>query len=279
MSRVRAPSIAPFSLKDIFMSWLHALILGLVQGCTEFFPISSSAHLKMIKSWLQTPTGEETVIFDLACHLGTLIALVVYFRKDLWEICVLQPKKLLLYSVALLPLVPAYFLLKPVRLWASQPHLLGACLLITALLLFAAQKLSQNPSPQKLTPTPSQKPSWKSALWIGALQSVALVPGISRSASTIAGGVWQRLTVSEAVRFSFILSIPAVAGGAFLETLKLTNHTVLSFDASACAIGFGVSALVGLGVVRIAIPLLQKGVFRPFAWYCLIVAILLTVVS
>ncbi len=248
------------------MSWLHALILGLVQGCTEFFPISSSAHLKIVKSWLQVPGGEETVFFDLACHIGTLIALAVYFRKDLWELFS-QPKKLIPYFIALIPLVPAYFLLKPVRLWASQPHLLGACLLITALILFAAQKIKKGAS---------QTPTWKNALWIGAMQSVALVPGISRSASTITGGLWQGVTVREAVRFSFILSIPAVAGGAFLEMFKISGHSALAFD--TCAIGLGVSALVGLGVVRVAIPLLEKGVFRPFAWYCLIVAILLTVV-
>ncbi len=249
------------------MSWLHALILGLVQGCTEFFPISSSAHLKMLKAWLEIPSGEESVFFDLSCHVGTLLALVLYFRKDLRDLFFVHPKKLILYAAALFPLIPAYFLLKPIRLWASQPHLLGACLLITALLLFFAQKMKKGSV---------QNPTWKDALWIGAMQSVALVPGISRSASTIAGGVQRGLSVSEAVRFSFLLSIPAVAGGAFLELIKLKNPAHL--DISSCSIGLLVSALVGLGVVRVAIPLLQKGIFRPFAWYCLIVAILLTVI-
>ncbi len=248
------------------MDWIKATILGLVQGCTEFFPISSSAHLKIVKSWLGISTGEETVLFDLACHLGTLLALVIYFRKDLWNLFFVKPRKLLLYIIALLPLLPAYFLLKPIRLWASQPHFLGACLLITAVLLFVAQKMRKGSS---------ESPTWKDALWIGSLQSVALVPGISRSASTITAGVWRGLNVSEAVRFSFILSIPAVAGGAFLELLKIEKQT--AFDIPTCAIGLGVSALVGLGIVRIAIPFLQKGNFRPFALYCLIVSILLTV--
>lgn len=250
------------------MNGLHALILGLIQGCTEFFPVSSSAHLKLIKTWLQLPAGEETVLFDLACHLGTLLALIAYFRKDLWEICFVQPKKMVLYLVALVPLVPAYFLLKPVRLWASQPHLLGACLFITALMLFfVARRFSQ---------TTSSPATWKDALWIGTLQSVALVPGISRSASTITAGVYRGLALQQAVRFSFLLSIPAVAGGALLELLKLTQHSSPPFDATLCGIGFGVSAFVGLGVVRFSIPLLEKGVFKPFAWYCLIVSILLT---
>ena len=248
------------------MNWLYALILGVVQGLTEFFPVSSSAHLKLVKSWLHIPTGEETLFFDLACHLGTLIALVVYFRKDIWDL-LHEPKKIMLYFLALLPLVPAYFLLKPVRLWASQPHLLGACLLVTALILFVAQRITKGTN---------KTPSWKDSLFIGAMQCIALVPGISRSAMTITSGVWRGLSCKEAVRFSFLLSIPAVAGGAFLELLKSGNHA--SFDASACAIGLAASALVGLGIVQVAIPLLEKGVFRPFAWYCLIVAILITVV-
>ena len=247
------------------MSWLHAFILGLAQGCTEFFPISSSAHLKIIKSWLNIPAGEETLFFDLACHVGTLIALVVYFRKDLREL-LSQPKKLIPYFVALLPLIPAYFLLKPVRLWASQPHLLGVCLFITALILFVAQKVKHGSL---------SSPTWKNALWIGAMQSVALVPGISRSASTITGGLWQGVTARSATRFSFILSIPAVAGGAFLEVLKSSGHTSIAWD--SCFIGLGISALVGLGIIRVAIPLLEKGAFKPFAWYCLIVSILLMV--
>lgn len=246
------------------MNWLHAFILGVVQGCTEFFPVSSSAHLKIVKSWLSIPAGEETVFFDLACHVGTVIALCYYFRKEIWELF-LQPRKLMLYFVALLPLVPAYFLLKPLRLWASQPEFLGTCLLITALILLAAHRMKKKNV---------VAPSWKDALWIGTAQSFALVPGISRSASTITGGVWRGLDTRAAVRFSFMLSIPAALGGTFLELLKLKE---VPFYATTCSIGFGVSALVGLGVIRFAIPLLERGVFWPFAWYCLIVSILLRV--
>lgn len=243
------------------MNWLHALLLGVLQGVTEFFPISSSAHLKLLKTYLEIPAGEEAVFFDLACHLGTLVALVIYFRKDLLN---LGLKKIGLFVLALLPLVPAYFLLKPVREFLSQPYLLGACLLVTAIMLFFIPKLMKKTN---------QGMHWKNALWIGVVQTAALVPGVSRSATTITAGVWQGLSVKEAVRFSFMLSIPAVAGGAFLEMLKISGT---SFDVSTTVIGFGASALVGLGMVRIAIPLLERGVFRPFAWYCLIVSILLT---
>lgn len=248
------------------MNWLHALILGFVQGCTEFFPISSSAHLKWMKTKLHL--GEETAFFDLACHLGTALALVIYFRKELKQVCFSKPKKMIPYCVALLPLIPAYFLLKPLRDLVSSPSFLGPCLFITAGLLFTARK--------KLNDA-LKIPTLKDALWIGTLQSVALVPGISRSASTITAGLFRGLGAKEAVRFSFLLSIPAVTGGAFLETIKLIRDTSLPVDMRICAIGFLTSALVGLGVIRLAIPLLEKGNFKPFAWYCLIVAILLTI--
>lgn len=249
------------------MHWISALILGVVQGCTEFFPVSSSAHLKIVKAWLSIPSGEETVLFDLACHVGTLIALYIYFRKEIWDLLVVHPKKHLLFMVALTPLVPAYFLLKPFRLWASQPQFLGWCLLLTAAVLFFAQRVTKGST---------KTPSWKDALFIGTMQSFALIPGISRSASTITGGVWRGLSASSAVRFSFLLSIPAALGGVFLELLKLKQSDI-SIDISSCAIGLAASALVGLGVIRIAIPLLEKGIFRPFAWYCLIVGILITI--
>ncbi len=246
------------------MSWLYALILGLLQGCTEFFPISSSAHLKLLKTWLQISSGEETVLFDLSCHLGTLFVLVIYFRKELWDMCWIHPKKMVPYSIALTPLIPAYFLLKPIRLWASQPTFLGPCLMITALLLFLTQRISRNTS---------QAIGWKDALWIGAFQSMALIPGISRSASTITMGLLRGVPAKEAVRFSFVLSIPAVAGGALLETVKAIHTT--SFNLLPCAIGLGASLLTGFALIRIAIPLLEKKVFKPFAWYCLIISILL----
>lgn len=241
------------------MNWLHALILGLVQGITEFFPVSSSAHLRIVKLWLHV---EESIFFDLACHVGTLLVLVVYFRKDIGNL-LLKPKKMVLYFVALLPLIPVYFLLKSI----AQLHYLGVCLFITALILFAAQRMKKGLL---------KSPSWKDALWIGTFQSIALIPGISRSASTITGGIWRGLSVKEAVRFSFILSIPAVAGGALLEILKISDYAAV--DWSNCLIGLGTSALVGFGAIQFAIPILEKGIFRPFAWYCLIVAILLTIV-
>ncbi len=244
------------------MHWLQAIFLGLVQGVTEFFPISSSAHLKFFKTIFDLP---EMVLFDLFCHLGTLLALVVYFRRDIF-LLFQNPRLLFPFIIALCPLIPFYFLLKPLRETLSKPEFLGFCLIGTAGFLYLASVCRR---------TSKTALDWKDALWVGTLQGVALIPGLSRSAATITAGVYRGATPHEAVRFSFILSVPAVAGGIFLESLKIPH--LEGFSLTPCLLGFAVAAIVGLVTVRIAIPLLQKGVLRPFAWYCLIGGILLSI--
>ncbi len=249
------------------MNWLHALFLGLIQGITEFIPVSSSAHLKIFKTFFNIPTGEETVLFDLFCHLGTLLALVVYFRKDIVNL-ISYPRRLIPFMAALIPLVPFYFLMKPLRDALSNPKLLGFCMMGTAMILFAASLLRKREKKEF---------GIKDSLWIGAAQALALIPGISRSAATIGAGLWRGAPPHEAVRFSFLLSLPAIAGGTFLELIKVKSHlTSLSVSLPHCLIGFTAAAIVGLAAVRFAIPLLQKGVLRPFAGYCLIAGILLS---
>jgi undecaprenyl-diphosphatase len=249
------------------MNWLHALCLGLIQGVSEFFPVSSSAHLKVFKTFFDIPTGEETVIFDLFCHLGTLLALIYYFRRDILEFFY-YPRRLIPFMVALVPLVPFYFLLKPLREALSKPEYLGFCLIGTAAILLGASFIQKKVR---------AKFTYKDALFIGTFQGIALIPGISRSAATIGAGLWRGATPSEAVRFSFLLSLPAISGGTFLELIKAKSHlTTMSVPLSHCLIGFGTAAIVGLVAVRFAIPLLQRGVLRPFAGYCLIAGILLS---
>jgi len=249
------------------MNWLHALFLGLIQGVTEFFPISSSAHLKVFKTVFGITTGEGTVLFDLFCHLGTLLALIVYFKKDILEFFY-SPSRLIPFMVALAPLAPFYYLLKPLRDALSKPEYLGFCMIGSSAILYGASLLKGKVK---------AKFSKRDALWIGTFQGIALIPGISRSAATIGAGLWREATPSEAVRFSFLLSLPAVAGGTFLELMKAKSHiSTLPTELPHCLIGFATAAIVGLTVVRFAIPLLQKRVLKPFAGYCLIAGILLS---
>jgi undecaprenyl-diphosphatase len=249
------------------MHWLHALILGIVQGLTEFFPISSSAHLKIVKEFLGIEGN--TVLFDLFCHMGTFIALLIYFRNAIYDLLFRTQRRLILFIVALLPLIPFYFLLKPIREALSQSQYLGFCLIATACILFLASHFVLKAH---------RTLSVKDAIWIGTLQGVALIPGISRSAATIGTGLWRGVSAAEAVQFSFLLSLPAIGGGTVLELMKAKSHlAAMPASLSNCFIGFFASAIVGFFTVKIAIPLLQRGILRPFAWYCLIAGIAISI--
>lgn len=244
------------------MSWIDSLLLGIVQGLTEFLPVSSSAHLKITKYFLDLPEQSHSVLLDLSCHLGTLVALLYFLRKDIFSL-LKNTKEWLFYFLALIPLIPCYFLLKPLREIASQSTFLGPCLMTTGLILLAGQSLRM----------PRSKARGKSAkiqdvLMIGALQSAALIPGISRSAATISCARFLGWSSKEAVRFSFLLSIPTIIGGNMLELLK-SSSSLDSASISSLGIAFGSSLLIGLFFVKKALEFLEKGNIMPFAWYCL----------
>ncbi len=234
------------------MTLLQAILLGIVQGMTEFFPVSSSAHLKLAK-WLLGIKGD--VLFDLTCHSGTLLALVLFLRRDVWEV-LKSPRKMALFAMALVPLVPGYFFLKPVRELLSAPSFLGYALMITGAILFAASKKKDGFSNKK----------WQHVLCIGMMQTMALIPGISRSGSTIAAARFCGWDWREAAKFSFLLAIPTILGGEFLEWIRCDAKPEASLG---CYLG-GVFASFGLGMfcVRLIFWIYETGKVRPMAWYC-----------
>lgn len=260
MSRVRVPSIAPFSVN---MSFLQAMILGIVQGITEFFPVSSSAHLRIFKKIMEIPDGEHLLYFDLLCHAGTLLALLLYLRKDVFKILA-SFRQIAIFFIALIPLVPAYFLLKPIRIFFSEPRFLGFFLLVTSSLLFIAS-----------LPIKQKNPKLSHAFLIGIAQSLALIPGISRSGSTIAVARFCGWNLKEGAKFSFLLAIPTILGGEFLESMKLLNGSYESIVPVTCYLtGFLASFGCGLFSCRTVFWIYERGLIRPFAWYCLIVGII-----
>ena len=248
------------------MSRFIALMLGILQGLTEFIPVSSSAHLKLAKLLLNQGVGENQVLFDLFCHFGTLIALVAFLRPMIFRLFTSERKKLFILCLSILPLFPAYFLMKPLRDYFAQTHFLGYFLIGTGLLLFAADRLRFRQEGVE---------GWgcKDALWIGAMQGIALIPGISRSASTITCAKVLGWKAQEAVQFSFLLAVPTVIGGNILEILKslyLTKETIdVSF--SSCLIGFLSSLAIGAAIVRWALRRLSTGRLKPFGWYCILI--------
>jgi undecaprenyl-diphosphatase len=252
------------------MTILQALILGIVQGLTEFLPVSSSTHLNIAKHLMGLPESEWMVYFDLLCHLGTLLAIIAVLWKEVWGVLT-SLRSIALFSLALLPLVPAYFLFKPLRVMFADDA--GFFLICTgAFMVFASRPVLQTASAAECQATAPMTPKWRDVLWIGIAQSMALIPGISRSASTIStarlcGWEWK-----EAARFSFLLAIPTVLGGSALETIR--SKEITSVPWPECAIGFGASFIVGLGAIRLLFWMLNRGNLRPFAWYCMAIGLI-----
>ncbi|MCP5510111.1 MAG: undecaprenyl-diphosphate phosphatase [Chlamydiales bacterium] len=231
------------------MTYLHALLFGILQGASEFFPISSSAHAALLRNYLGL---ESSAIFDLVLHAGTMCALLTYLRQ---ELLVTRRYKALLLGT--LPLVPLYFLIKPLLGNVN----VGFFLVLTSLILFLAGKASRRAQS-------SQDP-----LWIGCAQALALFPGISRSASTITAAKRLGWPVEEAVIFSFLLSIPATCGGMCIETYSVWRSGALLPPIGVCILGFLAAFGVGLMMIRLAFRLLKRGKFTIFAWYCLLLGL------
>ena len=252
------------------MTFIQALILGIVQGFTEFLPVSSSTHLSIVQRLLGLEGSEGMVYFDLVCHLGTLCAIIVVLWKDVWRVLT-SIRLIAIFSLALLPLIPGYLLFKPLRVLLA--HDAGFFLLCTSALMFYASRAVLQPLPA--IGSPSQPPlkehlKWRDVLWIGVAQSLALLPGISRSGSTLSvarllGWEWK-----EAARFSFLLAIPTVLGGSVLETIR-SPHELGNVSGSACLVGLMASFIVGLIAIRMLFWILNRGSLRPFAWYCFVV--------
>lgn len=245
------------------MSHLIAILLGLVQGITEFFPVSSSSHLKLVK--MLFGVSKIPVIFDLACHLGSLVALVWFFKREIFRLFTADRTKLFYLCIALIPLVPGYFLLAPLRKAAADPQFLGSCLMITGGILLLGNRVRIKSKTRPI----------RDALLIGTMQSAALIPGISRSASTISCAQVLGWTPHEAVRFSFLLAIPTIIGGNLVEALRLCKSKevvdLLNLD---CLLGFAAAFGAGILVIRFAIAWLEKGNLKLFAWYCIVLGIL-----
>jgi undecaprenyl-diphosphatase len=229
------------------MPFFVAIILGLIQGLTEFLPVSSSGHLVVAQYYLPGFT-EAPLPFDVILHLGTLVALVIYFFRDIKHIAAsffryndveaVGDRRLgWLIVIGTIPAGVVGLCFKDqIETLFSNVSLVPYMFIVTAVLLFAGERLGR---PER----PIRSMRVRDAVIIGLLQAVAIMPGISRSGSTIAGGLMVGLEKDAAARFSFILSIPAVFG-AFLLSLGDMTHVTVSF-----VVGAAVACLVGLGAI------------------------------
>jgi undecaprenyl-diphosphatase len=267
------------------MSLLQALILGIVQGVTEYIPISSSAHLVLVPWLLGWPVPPFT--FDVLVQWGTLVGVFVYFWSDLWDIAraVLlglarrrpfeTPAARMGWYIVLgtMPAVVFGFFLKDFFESAfGAPVYVAALLLGTAAILVAAERFGRRE--RKTTDF-----GWLDALIVGCWQVVSLLPGISRSGSTIGGAMLRGFDRYSAARFSFLLSVPALLGAGVLAIGDLVNAGSLAADLPALSISFVAAAVSGYLCIRWLLGYLQRRSLTVFAAYCALFGLFCLIVA
>lgn len=250
------------------MTNTEAILLGIIQGITEFLPVSSSGHLTLFQSLLGFKDLENYIIFDIICHLGTLLAIFCIFRKQIIALCS-DKTRILQICLATALLFPLVLILKPIKSLFDNTQLLGFFFMTTAAILYAGIKLGYDATPEQLN-----QRKWWNALFIGLFQALAIVPGISRSGSTISAARMQGLSMNEAINFSFLLAIPAILGATAVESLSLLKgHASAQLDLSHYFLGFFFSFIFGLFALILLKNLAVKHKFMYFVWYCLILGI------
>lgn len=270
------------------MTIWQSIILGLVQGLTEFLPISSSGHLVLIPHFLGWKfSQQETFIFDVLVQWGTLFAVIVYFWHDLIDIiggflqALIDRHPFATYHARMgwyliLATIPAVvlglFLKDTVAAAFTDPRATGGFLLITAAILVVAEVVGhRRRALEQIT--------WKDALWIGFAQVLALFPGVSRSGSTIAGGMTRNLNRPAAARFSFLMSVPVMLGAGTLALLDLAHMPNLSNIIPPLLAGFFTALVFGYISIRWLLVYLSRHSLYLFAVYCTILGLLALIAS
>ena len=260
------------------MNIIQSIILGVIQGLTEFLPISSSGHLVLLPFFLNWDLpAKEMFVFDVLVQIGTLVAVIFYFRKELLSIISGFFKQLFagkpfathearmgwLLIVATIPAgLAGLFLDDMVEQAFSSPLFTGIALLITAALMLVAEWVSKKIGDLKDI-------TFLTALVMGLMQALAIFPGISRSGSTISGGMFRNLKRESAGKFSFLMSIPIMLAAGGLSTYKMVKEVPnLSSFLPIMAIGFLTAMVVGYFSIRWLLKFLNKHSLTWFSLYC-----------
>ena len=269
------------------MSVIEALILGLIQGLTEFLPVSSSGHLVIFQTVLGTDNNSADLLFDSLLHLGTLIAVFAVFKETVLKLIsaffgmikliftgkfrtenLNQDQRMLLFlAVSILPL----FLILPIKDYIETAYtsiiLVGAALLVTSLLLFISDRVIGGKTTAKEMKT-------RHALAVGFTQALAIIPGLSRSGSTITAGILCGFDRNFAAQYSFILSIPTILAGVILNIADIAATETFETELiPAYAVGTAAAAISGLLSIKLLQKLLKTKKFIIFSIYCLAVGL------
>jgi len=253
------------------MDWLQAVLLALLQGFTEFLPISSSAHLILpaqLLGWI-----EQGIAFDVAVHVGSLVAVLIYFRKEVvamviaWFAWVFKGQKssdgrlawAVLWGTIPVGLVGIVFSLLDIDDYLRSTKVIATTTILFALVLWWADNRAQEKKDEHAL-------GFKDILFIGCAQAIALIPGTSRSGITMTAGLLLGLTRTAAARFSFLLSIPAIILPGGLKSYELATSE-LPVDWMMILLGAAVSAVAALTCIHFFLILLDKIGFKPFIYY------------
>lgn len=269
------------------MYLIQAILMGIVQGLSEFLPISSSAHLvftsnfyKVFKNIEITHSNQE-IFLDIMLHLGTLIAVLIYFRKDIWTIIKALNKGLKTkdYSSAdfktgvfiilgtVITVLVAYPLSGIAEKLVFKPELVGLLLILTGFILFFSEFLSKKRIEK-------QDVTLKSSILIAIAQGLAALPGFSRSGLTIAMGLMSGSDRTTSAKYSFLLSIPIIMGASmFYPLLEIDLKEVLTYNWTVIFVGTIVSGIVGYLCIKYFMKFLSKFSLAVFGYYCVLMGI------
>jgi undecaprenyl-diphosphatase len=260
------------------MEWIDAVILGLVQGITEFLPVSSTGHLVLVRDWLAIE-GVNALAFDAVLHFATTAAVILYFQKELWRLVQVLFRKLgrlpvnhrditMLYAL-MLGTVPAVVLGLGLESFIVA-HLRSAMAVAIVLFLasgffmYAEWRYYLRPAQRELTV--------RRGVLIGLFQALALIPGMSRSGATIAGGMLLGLSRYEATRFSFLLAIPITLGAGAKMSIELLAEGTSSVDWMLIGVGALIAFVTALCVIHFFLQFIRRYTLWPFVWYGIILA-------
>jgi undecaprenyl-diphosphatase len=265
------------------MNLLQSLLLGIIQGLTEFIPVSSTAHLLIAQTWLGLPADASAFAFNVLIQLGTLLALLVYFWKDwlaLLKALFARPfstpeNTLVLYIIlASIPALVAGFLLKDlVQALFRTPLLEASIRLFSAAVLLALAEYFGKRARHLDAMT------WLDALVVGLFQVLAVFPGASRSGSTISGGMLRGFDRPSAARFAFLISAPVMLAAGAYESLSVLKMSNLGAFLPLLAVGFVTAAIVGWFSIRWLLSYLNRHSLYVFAAYCAILALILVIIQ
>ena len=255
--------------------WLIVVILALVQGITEFLPVSSSGHLAVLGA-LANFSGSESAALGIVLHGGSLLAIVVFYFKTLLSLCRRENIRVFgMVAVATIPAAVAGMLLKKSGLFDlmfGDMLSIGMAFLITASLL----RLTGKEKMVRNSVTPLENITLKQSIIIGLVQMGAIMPGISRSGSTIAAGILCGLQFESAAAFSFIMAIPVIGGAALLEFISLAKDGFAIGDVSMpqIAVGFLISALTSFAALTALVAIVKKRKLSIFSWYLFLIGMI-----